>query len=92
MHPLVSVIIPFYNRGFALQRAIRSVLHQTYRNIEIVLVNDGSDEDVLSLIQEAMTKDDIHYKYLEQQNAGPGAARGPCDLRDHDVAWHRRDL
>ena len=43
--PLVSVIIPSFNRIDFLIEAIRSVLEQTYNNLEIIVINDGSDED-----------------------------------------------
>lgn len=46
--PLVSVIIPFYNAGAWLDEAVKSVLHQTYSNWEIILIDDGSlKEDVI---------------------------------------------
>jgi glycosyltransferase involved in cell wall biosynthesis len=69
--PLVSVVIPFHNRLGWLAEAVESVKTQTYSNIEIVLVDDGSSEDVrahLDLKDEAI-------RYVRQSNKGPSGAR-----------------
>ncbi len=70
--PLVSVIIPIYNRIDYIHEAINSVLEQTYKDYEIIVVNDGSSVDV----QEALEpyKDKIVYLY-HQENRGIAAAR-----------------
>ena len=69
----VSVVIPFFNRtGWAIQ-AIRSVLEQSHKNFEILLIDDGSSED-LSVLQEFIARDS-RIKYYRQDNAGPGSAR-----------------
>jgi glycosyltransferase involved in cell wall biosynthesis len=69
--PKVSVIIPFYNRVRWVADAVQSVLAQTYRNFEIILVDDGSTEDITSCIDIKNKK----IRYLRQENKGPGAAR-----------------
>lgn len=67
----VSVVIPFYSHVEWLYEAIESVLSQTYTNYEIIVVNDGSKEDLSEFLEKYGDK--IHYLY--QENAGPAAAR-----------------
>ena len=67
----VSVIIPFYSHLDWLYEAVESVFAQTYTNYEVILVNDGSKEDLTDFLQKY--KDSIIY--LKQENAGPAAAR-----------------
>lgn len=71
MNKTVSVIIPFYSHLDWLYEAIESVLAQTYPIHEIILVNDGSKED----LTEFLAKYGKRIIYLEQENAGPAAAR-----------------
>jgi glycosyltransferase involved in cell wall biosynthesis len=47
--PLVSVIIPTYNRGWIVQEAIDSVLDQDFRDFELIVVDDGSDDNTLEI-------------------------------------------
>lgn len=68
---LVSVIIPFYNRFDLVKNAVESVLKQTHKNIEIILVNDGSDEDFLNKYE---GKEKVKLINLEK-NAGVSNAR-----------------
>ena len=49
-HPLVSVVMPVYNGGLYLQEAIDSILSQRYKNIEFIIVNDGSNDHTESII------------------------------------------
>lgn len=71
MIPLVSVIIPFYNRVDWLIEAVQSVLDQTYTNFEIIVINDGSKEDLSKFL--SAYGDKIIYKF--KQNGGAASAR-----------------
>ena len=54
----ISVIIPIYNVEQYLEECLTSVLAQTYKNLEIILVNDGSKDNSLKIAQEFSKKDD----------------------------------
>lgn len=69
--PLVSVIIPFYNHRDWLEETLKSVFSQTYKDYEVILVNDGSKEDITDIIDKYGDK----IIYREQANQGPAAAR-----------------
>ena len=71
---LISIIIPCFNSGETLERTINSVYNQTWKNKEIVLVNDGSsDKYTLEIIKKL--KDNLYIKVLNQENLGLPAAR-----------------
>jgi glycosyltransferase involved in cell wall biosynthesis len=70
---LVSVVIPFWNEVALALRAARSALDQTHHLVEIVLVDDGSTEDITSVA--ALAAADPRVRLLRQPNAGPAAAR-----------------
>ena len=69
--PTVTVLIPFYNRVQWVVEAVQSVLDQTYTDFEIILVDDGSTEDLTPLQQLA----DERIRYVRQANKGVSAAR-----------------
>src|SRR5437867_2660602 len=70
---LVSVVIPTYNSASYIVETIESVLGQTFRNFEIIVVDDGSSDHTRDLLQPYVESGAIRYVY--QDNRGPGAAR-----------------
>lgn len=74
MKDLVSIIIPAYNVENYIFRGIESCINQTYKNIEIVIIDDGSIDNTQNIIKEYVQKDS-RIKYLFQENKGVSAAR-----------------
>jgi hypothetical protein len=72
---LVSTIIPVYNRAKMLREAVASVLAQTYRPIEIVIVNDGSTDDTAEVVDDLARQNSNEVFTLHRPNSGPGVAR-----------------
>lgn len=72
---LVSTIIPVFNRAAMLREAVGSVRAQTYRPIEIIIVNDGSTDDTARVADEIAADDDGNARVIHQKNLGPGLAR-----------------
>jgi glycosyltransferase involved in cell wall biosynthesis len=91
-NPLVSVVIPAYNRAHTLRRAVDSVLNQTYNNIEVIIVDDGSIDNTHETLR--LYGDKI--RWWSQKNAGPSRARNSgireakgdyVAFLDSDDAW-----
>lgn len=72
--PLISVIIAVYNPGKYLRACLDSIVNQTYKNLEIILIDDGSTDDSLAVCKEYAEKDNriiVHHK----ENSGVSATR-----------------
>lgn len=70
----ISVIIPIYNTAGYLKECIESVLNQSFKDIEVICVNDGSDDVSRDVLESYSSKDD-RVKVITQENKGLGAAR-----------------
>ncbi len=75
MPPLVSTIIPVYNRPKMLEQAIQCVLNQTYKNLEIIIVDDGSTDGATAQVGRRFAERFDFIRYIHQENRGPGPAR-----------------
>ena len=69
-----SVIMPLYNKAAYVEKAIRSVLEQTYPHYELIVVNDGSKDDS-AIIAEELLRDVPNARLINQENAGVAVAR-----------------
>lgn len=74
MNTLISVIVPVYKVENYLNRCIDSILNQTYRNLEVILVDDGSPDNCPSICEEYAKKDN-RIKVIHQENGGLSSAR-----------------
>jgi glycosyltransferase involved in cell wall biosynthesis len=72
---LVSTIIPAYNRAGMLREAVASVLAQTYRPIELIIVDDGSTDETVRVADELAQANPQEIRVIHQSNTGPGLAR-----------------
>lgn len=72
--PLVSIVIPIYNVESYLRQCLDSVIHQTYTNLEIICVNDGSPDNSIDILREYEEKDS-RVKVLNIKNQGLSGAR-----------------
>lgn len=99
MQPLVSVIIPTYNREETIMRAVDSVLAQTYSDIELIVVDDGSTDSTVRLINDCADKR-VRLIHMPEngganvaRNRGIAAARGEyIAFQDSDDEWDRDKL
>jgi len=97
-----SIIIPLYNGAKFIEQTLNSVLAQTYKNYEIILINDGSPDNVSEVVNGYFSKHPgVKYVYLEQKNKGLGGARNTAiqqssgeiiALLDQDDIWYPEKL
>ena len=70
-----SVIIPLYNKGPYIEKALRSVFAQTYTDYEIIVVDDGSKDDSATIAERILTESSAPHQLIRQENAGVSMAR-----------------
>jgi len=75
MNNTISVIIPTYNLSAYLKEALDSVINQTYKNTEIIVVDDGSTDDTGDIVTDYAARHPNKIRYIYQNNRGVAAAR-----------------
>ncbi|EAJ8917524.1 glycosyltransferase, partial [Campylobacter jejuni] len=73
-NPLITIIIPIYNVAPYLRECLNSVINQTYKNLDIILVDDGSDDGSLDIALEYLGKDERIF-LISKENGGQSSAR-----------------
>ena len=95
---MVSVIIPTYNRADKIEKSITSVINQTYKDIEIIVVDDGSTDSTEKVVKKI---NDTRINYVKQKNSGACIARNYgielskgeyIAFHDSDDVWHINKL
>lgn len=69
--PAVSVVVPTYNRGEYIRETLDSVLHQTFSDYEVIVVDDGSTDGTEEIVRPYMDR----LRYIRQENKGAAVAR-----------------
>ncbi len=87
---MVSVIIPTYNRQSTILKSVRSVLEQSYQDLELIVVDDGSTDNTRNILLDIRDK---RFKYIYQENKGACAARnkGISVARGEYIAFQDSD-
>ena len=89
--PLVSIVIPVYNGGDYMREAIDSALNQTYRNIEVIVINDGSRDDGKT---DAIAREyGDRIRYISKENGGVSTAlnTGIREMKGEFFSWLSHD-
>lgn len=74
-NPLVSIIIPVYNTGRYVKNILDSITNQTYKNIELIIVDDGSKDESVAIINDYMADSTLNWRLLQLENGGVSRAR-----------------
>lgn len=95
----VSIILPTYNRAHIIKKSIDSILHQTYENFELIIVDDGSNDNTEQVVENIKDSRLIYHKY--ENNRGPSKARNVgielalgqyIAFADSDDVWRENKL
>lgn len=73
--PLVSIIIPCYNSEKFIYKTLETVANQTYKNIEVIIVDDGSKDNTVDISKNILENKKVRYKIICQSNSGVSVAR-----------------
>ena len=74
MDPKISIIVPIYNKEKTIERCLKSLIEQTYKNIEIICINDGSTDSSLDKLKNIESKNN-KIRIYSQENKGVGYTR-----------------
>lgn len=93
MKPLVSIVLPTYNRAHTIHKSVESLLTQTYQDIEIIVVDDGSTDNTQQIIND-LQEQDPRIRYLKQphqKGANTARNRGVREAKGEYIAFQDSD-
>ena len=71
----VSIITPVYNVETCIEKSINSIINQSSKNFELLLIDDGSKDKSIEIAKELLKNSDVNYKIITQENSGVSVAR-----------------
>lgn len=86
MEVIISVIMPIYQVEKYIENSIKSICNQTFRDFEVVLVNDGTRDKSIILAEGILNDENIKYKIINQENAGVSSARN-IGIKESKGKW-----
>ncbi|SFN58278.1 glycosyltransferase family 2 protein [Proteiniclasticum ruminis] len=86
MNPKISIVVPVYQVEKYIQNTIRSIINQSFKDFEVVLVNDGTRDKSIEEAEKLLSKTNINYLIINQQNKGVSAARNE-GIRQSNGEW-----
>lgn len=85
---MFSVIIPTYNREKELPRALQSIVHQSFKNFEVIIVDNGSTDGTRNVIDSFIKNyPEIDMKYIYQKNSGSPAGSRNTGIKSAQYDW-----
>ena len=75
MNPNISIILPVYNKSEYIQETLESIINQTYSDFELIIIDDGSIDNSVEIINKTLKNTKINYKLYQQENKGVSSAR-----------------
>lgn len=73
--PRISVVVPVFNVEKYIEKSILSIIRQSYKNFELIVVDDGSQDKSIDVAEALLQKSDLDYRIVHKKNGGLGDAR-----------------
>ena len=86
MNPLISIVVPVYQVEKFIKNSMISICNQSFKNFEVILVNDGTKDNSIEIAEEVLRLEDINYMVINQNNKGVSSARN-LGMKNSNGDW-----